>query len=583
MQSNWTALQTKMKGKGGKAPRPEKRVDPEASGSRQDARVTKKRKTKHARRRANDDDATRGRSSEETPETAAASRRTHAKPSHETRSRADPVRFDGGDAAPRASAPPRPSDDARILDDTAPLAPERRRAFSAAASVSPDAAGDGLSQDLRAAPVEAARLEAVSHLCFAFERAASNLLGANRWANAFEELMLAHDARADPLVPTDDAARAFCAERFARAELAENLGETELPSEARRDVIERATASVVAAARRARDAIARAAARASGTPRNSDAVSLARVRVERVDAPAAASRDASAGSSSSAVGRGTRDTAPAPARVRLRLGQAKVELRAEHFQKLARLWHSRRRAAGAAAAETEKDAAEIEGGAFCETDVCGDARFLRAAFACAARVVAAQGGMHRVAGGHHAALHGEVFDVLKYGSLRVEAELFASPLNCRYDVFCSAHADVDAPFGSLGSFFAFAPRDGSFEVNPPFVSALVARVAARLESLLADAEARGAALSFPVITPHWPRRAAWEALAGSAFRVRPPLVIAARDHGYVDGAQHCRKKRHKPASCDTSVLFLQTSRGRDVYPPTDETVEALKDAFRRKR
>ena len=94
-----------------------------------------------------------------------------------------------------------------------------------------------------------------------------------------------------------------------------------------------------------------------------------------------------------------------------------------------------------------------------------------------------------MAGGHHAALHGEVFDVLKYGSLRVEAELFASPLNCRYDVFCSAHADVDAPFGSLGSFFTFAPRDGSFEVNPPFVSALVARVAARLESLLADAEA----------------------------------------------------------------------------------------------
>ena len=211
--------------------------------------------------------------------------------------------------------------------------------------------------------------------------------------------------------------------------------------------------------------------------------------------------------------------------MRLRLGQAKVELRAEHFQKLARLWHSRRRAAGAAAAETEKDAAEIEGGAFCETDVCGDARFLRAAFACAARVVAAQGGMHRVAGGHHAALHGEVFDVLKYGSLRVEAELFASPLNCRYDVFCSAHADVDAPFGSLGSFFTFAPRDGSFEVNPPFVSALVARVAARLESLLADAEARGAALSFAVITPHWPRRASW----GGARRQRVPRPPAARD------------------------------------------------------
>jgi hypothetical protein len=269
MQSNWAALQTKMKGKGRKAPRPEKRVEPEASGSRQDARVTKKRKTKHARRQANDDDATRGRSSEETPETPAASRRTHAKPSHDSMA----VRFDGDDAVPRASAPLRPSDDARILDDTAPLAPERRRAFSAAAaaSASRDAAGDGVSQDLRAAPVEAARLEAVSHLCFAFERAASNLLGANRWANAFEELMLAHDARDDPLVPTDDAARAFCAERFARARLAETAVETELTSEARRatNAIEIATASVVAAVRRARDAIARAAARSPperGTP-----------------------------------------------------------------------------------------------------------------------------------------------------------------------------------------------------------------------------------------------------------------------------------------------------------------------------
>ena len=157
-------------------------------------------------------------------------------------------------------------------------------------------------------------------------------------------------------------ARAFCAERFARAELAENLGETELPSEARRDVIERATASVVAAARRARDAIARAAARASGTPRNSDAVSLARVRWS-------AGRRAGGGFAGRLRrflllrrGTRTRDTALAPARVRLRLGQAKVELRAEHFQKLGAPVAQPPASLGAAAAETEKDAAEIEGG-----------------------------------------------------------------------------------------------------------------------------------------------------------------------------------------------------------------------------
>jgi hypothetical protein len=33
----------------------------------------------------------------------------------------------------------------------------------------------------------------------------------------------------------------------------------------------------------------------------------------------------------------------------------------------------------------------------------------------------------------------------------------ASPLNARWGSFCSAFADTDAPFGSLGSFFAFRP------------------------------------------------------------------------------------------------------------------------------
>ena len=576
MQSNWAALQTKIKGKGAKAPRPEKRVKPDASASREDARETKKRK-KHARRRANDDGTSprttaRGdvaKTSETRPS------RPSVKANHETRSRSEPARA-SGDAAP-LSAPPRPPDDGSILDDTSPLAPERRRALFAASAIGVVSGSPDL-EDLRAAPVEAARLEAVSHLCFAFEKTAAHLLGANRWANAFEELMLRRDddedgENGDPLLPTDDAARAFCAARFARRDPTRSDTANEVVCS---DAIERATESVVAAVRRARDAVARAAARAAEAP----ARDAARVQVERLDPPAANDKqtpreDADASGSFRSI----RAKVPAPARVRLRLGQAKVELRAEHFQKLARLWRSRRRAAGWDS-ETVDATSDVSVAKKSDDACYGDNRFLRAAFACSARVVAAQGGMHRVAGGHHAALHGAVFDVLKYGPLRVEAELFASPLNCRYDVFCSAHADVDAPFGSLGSFFAFEPKDGSFEVNPPFESDVVLAVARRLERLLKDAEARNDALSFTVITPYWPKRAAWEALNKSAFRTRAPVVVAARDHFYVDGAQHCKRKTHKPASCDTSVLFLQTSRGREKYVATDETVEALRAAFR---
>ena len=212
MQSNWTALQTKMKGKGGRHRDRRNASIPKRAGPERDARVTKKRKTKHARRRANDDDATRGRSSEETPETAAASRRTHAKPSHETRSRADPVRFDGGDAAPRASAPPRPSDDARGVDDTAPLAPERRRARRRGGVGVARAVGDG---PFSGPPRGAGRGGAPRRRCRTCASRSSEPLQ-TCWARTAgrtrsRDHARSDGARADPRVPTDDAARAFCA------------------------------------------------------------------------------------------------------------------------------------------------------------------------------------------------------------------------------------------------------------------------------------------------------------------------------------------------------------------------------------
>ncbi len=45
-----------------------------------------------------------------------------------------------------------------------------------------------------------------------------------------------------------------------------------------------------------------------------------------------------------------------------------------------------------------------------------------------------------------------VFDVLR-SQLSVGYECFASPLNAHFSRFGSAFPDVDAPFGSGGSFF----------------------------------------------------------------------------------------------------------------------------------
>ena len=58
------------------------------------------------------------------------------------------------------------------------------------------------------------------------------------------------------------------------------------------------------------------------------------------------------------------------------------------------------------------------------------------------------------------------FDVLRE-DLGVSSELFASPLNCRFPRFCSAAADADEPFGSVGSFFDCDLRSGARRAAPP--------------------------------------------------------------------------------------------------------------------
>jgi len=101
----------------------------------------------------------------------------------------------------------------------------------------------------------------------------------------------------------------------------------------------------------------------------------------------------------------------------------------------------------------------------CSQSPEGDpADFLNAAFTVVARYHSLQGGNPRN-GGMQAALHPQVFDALAE-DFDCTAECFASPLNCRWDRYCSASVDVDQPFGSLGSFFDFSPIRGSFEANP---------------------------------------------------------------------------------------------------------------------
>ena len=170
--------------------------------------------------------------------------------------------------------------------------------------------------------------------------------------------------------------------------------------------------------------------------------------------------------------------------------------------------------------------------------------------------------------GFQAALGGNVFRALQ-SSIATNFECFASPLNCYYGHYCSAFPDVDAPFGSRGSFTSFAPIRGSYEANPPFVDGIIDEMATRLLAHLERAEAANEPLCFTVVLPGWADNAGYCALLASPF-LRRTLLVAAADHGYIDGAQHARPRAYRLSTYDTRIFVLQTATHLRDCPLTDE-------------
>ena len=439
MQTNWAALQSRIKGGGGKKKPPMSRDSPVASGGSNDARGgdEKKHAPKKKRRRANAQDTLATKRSR--PETE--------------QLRSVPSGVPDLPTAVAVASPP-VLNSARILDDTFSVCRERHSELVRNSAVAgfPSASGD-FSVSPSAALTEAARLVAVSHLCFQFEKLVSPIVGKNRWANAFEEMMIGHDCEVDPLLPSDEATRKFCGRRFPMTSNADGKSIAEVTKES----IQHTTNAVVAAVASARNAVVVAKTRQA----QEKETPFPKIVLERV--PVAASEKTETESKNH-----KRSKPAAVAKTKLSLGKAGVEIRDEHLLKLYKLYEAHR--LGSDSDKETNSACMDRGNALARMDAQSpentrasleyeklEPAFLFAAFCCVARYTAAQGGMHRICGGHHCALCGNVFDVLKFGALKVEAELFASPLNCRFSTFCSAFPDTDFVFGSLGSFFEFSP------------------------------------------------------------------------------------------------------------------------------
>ena len=209
--------------------------------------------------------------------------------------------------------------------------------------------------------------------------------------------------------------------------------------------------------------------------------------------------------------------------------------------------------------------------------------FQKSLYSCLARYEGLKGA------GYQCALPGLAFDAAASCGLGNTIECFASPLNCRFERFCSAFPDIETRFGSLGSFFddnAFDPMEGSFEANPPFVPEIMVAMGEKLERLLSDSN-RGA-LSFLVIVPAWGAGVEFIENLEVSEHLQASSRVGASDHAFCDGAQHTKpllpskaiKSKNqipdpdlRPSSWDTAIILLQNNAGATKWKVDGATLE----------
>mmetsp|Transcript_11695 Transcript_11695/g.24751 ORF Transcript_11695/g.24751 Transcript_11695/m.24751 type:complete len:595 (+) Transcript_11695:73-1857(+) len=205
-------------------------------------------------------------------------------------------------------------------------------------------------------------------------------------------------------------------------------------------------------------------------------------------------------------------------------------------------------------------------------------------------------------GGMQGAIHSSVFEVLQahFSKTKNNAssnswfEGFASPFNATLPRFASAFPDLDWHFGSVGRFFdcmfdaEIQPDEndnGEYcEANPPFTPGTMLAMADHMIEALQRADKNDLRLTFVVVVPSAENKmkkisklatssnlndniAVAKSAAAQSFRAMISssyctrhILLNAREHGYVEGAQHLRPTQYKQSSYDTSVIILQTSK-----------------------
>lgn len=177
-------------------------------------------------------------------------------------------------------------------------------------------------------------------------------------------------------------------------------------------------------------------------------------------------------------------------------------------------------------------------------------------------------------------------------------ECFASPLNVSLPMFASAFEELDWHFGSAGDLALCAEFQDNCccEANPPFTPGYMEFLSEWIRMHLAKANAQDRALTFAVIVPAVHEKdlkadktkvvSAVKRFAGRAHREMVEsaactrhILLRAREHGYVEGAQHLRPTRYKRSLYDTSVILLQSKIAQGRKLEKDKFEESIRVAF----
>lgn len=203
-------------------------------------------------------------------------------------------------------------------------------------------------------------------------------------------------------------------------------------------------------------------------------------------------------------------------------------------------------------------------------------------------------------GGMQGGINEHAFEVFKNSLSKISSvfECFASPFNATLPYFASAFEDLDWHFGSVGDLaYCSGFQDGCCcEANPPFTPGFMEFLADRIDHHIAIANSKNLELTFVVVVPavhekdllpnkarvsnavkRFAARAHQRMVKGSACRLH--IVLQAKEHGYVEGAQHLRPTRYKRSLYDTSVIVLQSKKALGNPLDEDEFQKNVKESF----